>query len=93
MDASLSSHPSPALDGVLVNPSPRMGAKLKVSSSKETCPDSSVMLKDIPTPPDLPITPESAPKRTSWLLTSMLLMGLNVYLLQLSPVASLWTPV
>ncbi|KAJ9071096.1 hypothetical protein DSO57_1000771 [Entomophthora muscae] len=32
-----------------------------------------------------------APKRTSWLLAGMFLMGLNVYFPQLSPALSLWT--
>ncbi|KAJ9084866.1 hypothetical protein DSO57_1019644 [Entomophthora muscae] len=38
-------------------------------------------------------TPEVLPRRTSWLVLGMLLMGLNVYIPQLSPVGSFWSPV
>ncbi|KAJ9063474.1 hypothetical protein DSO57_1000061 [Entomophthora muscae] len=44
------------------------------------------------------VTPRSskvaspAPTRTPWLLTGLILMGLNAYFPQLSPVSSLWSP-
>ncbi|KAJ9071098.1 hypothetical protein DSO57_1000773 [Entomophthora muscae] len=40
---------------------------------------------------DLLMLPEYALKHTSWPLTGMLLMGLNVYSPQMSPALSLWT--
>ncbi|KAJ9069877.1 hypothetical protein DSO57_1014199 [Entomophthora muscae] len=38
-------------------------------------------------------TPEVLPRRIFWLVLGVLLMGLNVYLPQLSPVGSFWSPV
>ncbi|KAJ9054532.1 hypothetical protein DSO57_1013405 [Entomophthora muscae] len=35
---------------------------------------------------------DPAPRRTPWLLGSLVLMGLDSYLPQLSPASSLWTP-
>ncbi|KAJ9053704.1 hypothetical protein DSO57_1021634 [Entomophthora muscae] len=43
-------------------------------------------------PLQAPVAPVSAPTHTPWLLTGLVLMGLNVYFLQLSPVSSLWSP-
>ncbi|KAJ9064281.1 hypothetical protein DSO57_1032163 [Entomophthora muscae] len=38
-------------------------------------------------------TPEVLPRCTSWLVLGVLLMGLNMYLPQLSPVGFFWSPV
>ncbi|KAJ9059056.1 hypothetical protein DSO57_1006533 [Entomophthora muscae] len=38
------------------------------------------------------VGPESTPKHTPWLLSGMILMGLDSYFPQLSVVSSLWTP-
>ncbi|KAJ9061264.1 hypothetical protein DSO57_1022319 [Entomophthora muscae] len=37
------------------------------------------------------LTPEALPRCTSWLVYSMLLIGLNTYLPQLSPIRSFWS--
>ncbi|KAJ9073439.1 hypothetical protein DSO57_1016490 [Entomophthora muscae] len=46
--------------------------------------------------PSVPLGPSKvsspAPTRTPWLLTGLILMGLNAYFPQLSPVSSLWSP-
>ncbi|KAJ9087952.1 hypothetical protein DSO57_1027972 [Entomophthora muscae] len=39
----------------------------------------------------MPPTPEVPPRCTSWLVLGVLLMGLNMYLPQLSPVGSFWS--
>ncbi|KAJ9090334.1 hypothetical protein DSO57_1003457 [Entomophthora muscae] len=40
-----------------------------------------------------PVLQEHAPKCSPWLLEGMVLMGLNLYFLQISHMSSLWTPV
>ncbi|KAJ9087899.1 hypothetical protein DSO57_1028651 [Entomophthora muscae] len=51
-------------------------------------------VEDIPpTSQDVPVLLEHAPKCAPWLLSAMVLMGLNSYFLQLPHVSSLWTPV
>ncbi|KAJ9054088.1 hypothetical protein DSO57_1018214 [Entomophthora muscae] len=55
----------------------------------------------MPLPSEAPVTQvqekglgiqEPVPKRSLWLLSSMILMGLDSYFLQLSAISSLWTP-
>ncbi|KAJ9075581.1 hypothetical protein DSO57_1034728 [Entomophthora muscae] len=43
-------------------------------------------------PLQAPVNLPSAPTRTSWLLTRLVLMGLNAYFPQLSHVSSIWSP-
>ncbi|KAJ9062822.1 hypothetical protein DSO57_1006599 [Entomophthora muscae] len=47
--------------------------------------------KDNPAPLLAPVGLPPAPTRTPWLLTGLVLMGLNAYFPQLSPVSSLWS--
>ncbi|KAJ9051118.1 hypothetical protein DSO57_1007546 [Entomophthora muscae] len=50
--------------------------------------------KESPTiPHNMPAFPETTPKHTTWVLSGMALIGLNAYILQLSSMSSLWTPV
>ncbi|KAJ9088347.1 hypothetical protein DSO57_1024041 [Entomophthora muscae] len=48
--------------------------------------------KDNSVPLLTPVAVPPAPTRTPWLLIGLVLMGLNMYFLQLSPVSSLWSP-
>ncbi|KAJ9076608.1 hypothetical protein DSO57_1024478 [Entomophthora muscae] len=43
-------------------------------------------------PLQAPATPPPTPTCTPWLLTSLVLMGLNTYFPWLSPASSLWSP-
>ncbi|KAJ9052315.1 hypothetical protein DSO57_1035453 [Entomophthora muscae] len=74
-----------ALPAGLAAPHP----ELPNASTYDWLPDTVVL-----SPPNsvLPI-PEVLPRHTSWLVLGMLLIGLNAYLLQLSPARSLWSPI
>ncbi|KAJ9082285.1 hypothetical protein DSO57_1006069 [Entomophthora muscae] len=49
-------------------------------------------VKEKSAPLGLPVALESVPTYTPWLLTCLVLMGLNAYFPQLSHVFSLWSP-
>ncbi|KAJ9087602.1 hypothetical protein DSO57_1031517, partial [Entomophthora muscae] len=52
-----------------------------------------VMVEDLPPVSDMPVIPGAGLNCSSWLVAGILLMGLNDYLPQLSPVVFIWTPV
>ncbi|KAJ9055465.1 hypothetical protein DSO57_1003545 [Entomophthora muscae] len=69
--------------------------ELALPSSEEVVPPTpplpSMVQKNVVTPGSSKVA-SPAPTRTPWLLTGLILMGLNAYFPQLSPVSSLWSP-
>ncbi|KAJ9083418.1 hypothetical protein DSO57_1034866 [Entomophthora muscae] len=69
--------------------------ELAMPSSKEAVPltpSLPTMVQKNVVPPGPSKVSSPAPTRTPWLLTGLVLMGLNAYFPQLSPVSSLWSP-
>ncbi|KAJ9073236.1 hypothetical protein DSO57_1018685 [Entomophthora muscae] len=71
------------------------GVELALPSSEEVVPPTpplpSMVQKNVVTPRSSKVA-SPAPTRTPWLLTGLILMGLNAYFSQLSPGSSLWSP-